>query len=182
MTALRTATATFTIKTFALNVAKAGNGIGTVTSNPAGVNCGADCSETYVYGTPVTLTAAGNADSNFTGWTGCDSVNGANCTVTMTAAKSPTATFALKTFLLTVSKTGLGTGTVTSSPAGVNCGSDCTELYIIHTTVTLTATPGILSIINGWTGCDSVNGNNQCIVAMHNAKQVSVDFLGVPIN
>jgi len=102
--------------------------------------------------------------------------------VSMTAAKSVTATFALKTFLLTVSKTGIGTGTVTSSPAGINCGSDCTELYIIHTTVTLTATPGIASVLTGWTGCDSVNGNNQCIVSMHNAKQVSADFLGLPIN
>src|SRR2546430_13622249 len=98
----------------------------------------------------------------------------------MPAASFEPATFALKTFLLTVSKTGIGTGTVSSSPAGINCGSDCTELYIIHTTVTLTATPGLVSIFNGWTGCDSVNGN-QCIVAMHNAKQVSADFLGLPI-
>jgi alpha-tubulin suppressor-like RCC1 family protein len=182
MTAVKSATATFTLKTFPLTVSKAGDGIGTVTSNPAGVNCGTDCSEIYIINTSVTLTAAPDADSNFTGWTGCDSVNGATCTVSMTAAKSVTATFALKTFLLTVSKTGIGTGTVTSSPAGINCGSDCTELYIIHTTVTLTATPGIASVLTGWTGCDSVNGNNQCIVSMHNAKQVSADFLGLPIN
>jgi hypothetical protein len=182
MSGARNVTAIFMLKRFTLTAAKAGNGGGTITSNPAGISCGTACASDYVINTTVILTAAPNADSNFVGWTGCNSVNGAQCTVSMTAAKTATATFALKTFLLTVSKTGLGTGTVTSSPAGISCGSDCTELYIIHTTVTLTATPGVLSIVNGWTGCDSVNANNQCIVAMHNAKQVSVEFLGVPIN
>jgi len=182
MSAAKSATATFTLKTFPLTVSKAGNGGGTVTSNPAGVNCGATCSATYVINTSVVLTAAPNADSNFTGWTGCDSVNGTACTVAITAARSATATFALKTFVLSVSKTGLGTGTVTSSPAGINCGANCSASFIIHTTVTLTPTPGTVSIFNGWTGCDSVNANNQCIVTINNARQVSVDFLGLPIN
>jgi hypothetical protein len=183
MSGARNATAIFMLKRFTLTTAKAGNGGGTIASNPAGISCGTGCTSDYVINTTVTLTAAPNADSNFVSWTGCNSVNGAQCTVSMTAAKTATATFALKTFLLTVSKTGLGTGLVTSSPAGISCGSDCTELYIIHTTVTLTATPtGLVSVFNGWTGCDSVNANNQCIVAMHNAKQVSADFFGLPIN
>ena len=43
---------------------------------------------------------------------------------------------------LTVGKSGTGSGTVTSSPAGINCGSDCSEAYASGTSVTLTATRG----------------------------------------
>ena len=42
---------------------------------------------------------------------------------------------------LTVSKAGSGGGTVTSSPAGVNCGSTCSASFASGSTVTLTATP-----------------------------------------
>ena len=43
----------------------------------------------------------------------------------MTAARSVTATFnsSATTFALTVTKAGTGAGTVTSSPAGISCGS-----------------------------------------------------------
>ena len=30
-----------------LDISKSGNGTGTVTSDPAGINCGSDCSESY---------------------------------------------------------------------------------------------------------------------------------------
>ena len=40
-------------------------------------------------------------------------------------------------YLLTVSKTGNGEGTVTSNPAGINCGSDCTQYYNNGTIVNL---------------------------------------------
>ncbi|MBI4529433.1 MAG: fibronectin type III domain-containing protein, partial [Deltaproteobacteria bacterium] len=35
---------------YTLNLAKGGDGGGTVTSSPSGINCGTDCSETYVSG------------------------------------------------------------------------------------------------------------------------------------
>ena len=44
-------------------------------------------------------------------------------------------------YQLTVSKAGAGSGSVTSSPAGINCGSDCSENYTSNTSVILTATP-----------------------------------------
>ncbi len=53
--------------------------------------------------------------------------------VTMTAAgPQPT---------LTVNKTGTGSGTVTSSPSGINCGSTCSAQFAQGTAVTLTANP-----------------------------------------
>ena len=42
---------------------------------------------------------------------------------------------------LRVMTTGLGNGTVTSAPAGINCGADCDESYTTSLTVTLTAVP-----------------------------------------
>ena len=45
----------------------------------------------------------------------------------------------VSSFTLTVSKTGSGSGTVTSNPAGINCGSTCSASYANDTSVTLTA-------------------------------------------
>jgi hypothetical protein len=67
-------------------------GSGTVTSAPAGINCGADCSEAYLSGTSVELTASAHGDSTFTGWGGACTGMG-ECTVTMSTARTVTATF-----------------------------------------------------------------------------------------
>src|SRR3972149_5895759 len=125
------------ITTYTLSVSKTGTGSGTVTSSPGGINCGSDCSEPYSYGTPVTLTAAADAGSVFAGWSGDPDCS--DGVVTVDSAKGCTATFNLQTNTLSVSKTGTGSGTVTSSPAGINCGIDCSEPYSYGTPVTLTA-------------------------------------------
>ena len=53
-----------------LTVTLAGTGTGTVASGPAGIDCGADCTEAYLQGTRVTLTPVAGANSTFVGWTG----------------------------------------------------------------------------------------------------------------
>jgi thermitase len=72
-------------------------GRGTVESSPAGIDCPGDCSDTYPSGTLVTLTAMGYASSieewQFTGWSGACSGRNPECTVTMSQARSVTATF-----------------------------------------------------------------------------------------
>jgi len=164
-----------------LGLIRQGDGGGTVTSAPAGINCPSACSATFLSDSQVVLTAAPRAvDSVFTGWTGCDSVSGATCTVTMANAKSVTAIFMLKRFTLAVTKSGIGKGTVTSSPAGVSCGTACSSDFVINTTVTLTAAPALGSIFTGWTGCDAVNGST-CTVLVTNNKSVSASFLGIPL-
>ena len=111
-----------------------------MTSTPAGINCGAACSASFNGGTKVTLAATPAAGYSFTGWLG--DCTGTTCTVTMTAARNVTALFAnIPASPLTVTKAGNGVGTVTSNPAGINCGTDCTESYPTNTMVTLTATP-----------------------------------------
>ena len=58
----------------------------------------------------------------------------------MDAATAVTATFnLLPTFDLTVDKDGTGTGTVTSNPAGIDCGATCTAPFASGSVVTLTA-------------------------------------------
>jgi uncharacterized repeat protein (TIGR02543 family) len=91
MTAARSATATFkAIPKYTLTIYRSGSG--TVASSPAGITCGSDCSEPYLSGTPVTLSATPATGYYFSGWSGACAGTGA-CTVTMTAAKSVTTTF-----------------------------------------------------------------------------------------
>jgi hypothetical protein len=80
-------------KTLALT--KAGNGAGAVTSNPVGISCGSACAHTFRYGTVLTLGAAATPRSVFKGWSGACSGT-APCIVTMSAARSVTATFAAR--------------------------------------------------------------------------------------
>ena len=69
------------------------SGSGTVRSNPAGVNCGPDCSESYEEGTIVTLKAAPATGSYFAGWSGGCVSQALTCKVTVDAVKAVTATF-----------------------------------------------------------------------------------------
>jgi hypothetical protein len=174
-TSAASAGAQFDLILRALTVTLAGTGSGTVTSAPAGITCGTDCSENIANGTVVTLTAAPNATSTFTGWTGGGCAGTGTCTVTMNAATAVTATFAIITHTLTVTLSGTGSGTVTSTPAGINCGSDCTEAYNAATVVTLTAAANATSTFGGWTGA-GCTGTGTCVVTMNQAATVTAQF------
>ena len=84
------------VTTYPLTVSLAGTGTGTVTSSPAGINCGTVCSTTFISGT-VTLTATGGTGSIFEGWSGACSGQ-STCTVNLTSSESVTATFITPTF------------------------------------------------------------------------------------
>jgi len=103
-------------------------------------------------------------------------------TVTDSAGNTANTLLTVRTMeTLMVTRSGLGTGTVTSAPAGINCGTTCSTTYLDGTSVTLTATPGTLSVFIGWTGCDSVSGAT-CTVTMSSGRTVNAEFLGVPMN
>jgi hypothetical protein len=159
--------------TATLTVTRAGAGMGTITSNPTGVSCGSDCSQSYSLNTPVRLTASAAGGSTFTGWSGACSGTGA-CTVTMSQARSVTATFTLQAALLSISKAGTGTGTVTSTPAGISCGSDCAEGYLANTVVTLRATAATGASFAGWGG--PCSGTGTCTVTMSQWRTVTATF------
>jgi Divergent InlB B-repeat domain len=236
-----------------LTVVKAGTGGGTVTSLPAGINCGGTCSAQYDFGTSVTLSAAPDTASTFVGWSGGGCGGTGTCTVVMNADTTVTATFAPARFNLTVTvdgpgsvsdslgqivdcrttctasypngstvnltatvvgdgavfmgwsgactgaggcsvlmdqnravtatfgwpltvrTAGSGSGTVTSSPPGINCGTDCDEVYRENTSVTLTATPAAGSTFTGWSG-SGCTGTGTCTVTMNNALFVTATF------
>ena len=174
MNAATGVTATFMQQSFALTVSNAGAGSGTVTSSPAGISCSATCSTSFTTGTVVTLTAAPAAGSTFTGWSGGGCTGTASCTVTMTAATSITAAFMQQSFALAVSKSGAGGGTVTSSPAGINCGTTCSTSFTTGTLVTLTAAPAAGSTFAGWSG--GCAGTGPCSLTMNAATADTATF------
>lgn len=180
MSQARTVTAQFALA-MTLNVGKAGTGaaLGTVQSSPAGIDCGNDCSEAYVEGTVVTLVAATSGGATFTTWSGAAGCTTATtCLVTMSAARNVTATFAAPSFTLTVTKAGAGAanGTVTASPAGINCGADCSEAYTSGTMVTLFAAVANGATFTGWSGAAGCTTATTCVVTVTAARTVTATF------
>ena len=80
---------------YSLTVSKEGSGSGTVTSSPAGVNCGSDCSEPYNQGTKITLKVKADPGSTFKGWSGGCTGTKPSCKLTMTSDQTVIATFGL---------------------------------------------------------------------------------------
>jgi hypothetical protein len=79
------------------------------------------------------------------------------------------------TSVLTVTKSGSGTGSVTSAPSGINCGTDCTETYSRGTTVTLTANPDTGSVFGGWSG-ECRGTDSECAVTVNGNTTVTATF------
>ena len=126
-------------------------------------------------GTVVVLSASSGANTKPVVWNGCDEVTGANeCKVTMSAAKEVTATFALEQHLLSVTKGGCGSGAVTSSPAGIDCGSTCAASFDHGAEVTLTASAAGGSEFKGWSG--ACTGTGACTVTIGAAAAVVASF------
>jgi hypothetical protein len=133
-----------------LSIARAGPGSGTVTSSPTGINCGSDCFQAYDIDTPVTLTGTpADANSVFDGWSGdTDCTDGQ---VTMDANLGCTATFSAVR-QLTITRAGDGSGRVTSTPTGIDCGTACAAYFYQGEAVALTATPDAISTFAHWSG------------------------------
>ncbi|MFZ6031212.1 MAG: InlB B-repeat-containing protein [Chloroflexota bacterium] len=157
-----------------LLVHKDGTGGGVVTSDPAGIDCGATCAAGFALGTPVTLTAAANPDAAFTGWSGEGCTGAGACVVTMDAVKNVTATFTRQYVDLTVTKSGTGNGVV-SGALGLDCGGICTVTYPANTVVTLTAVADAYTTFDGWSGA-GCGGTGACVVLMDEDKTVDAAF------
>src|SRR5205085_6759709 len=76
--------------------------------------------------------------------------------------------------VLSVSQAGTGSGTVTSTPAGISCGMTCSHGFAYGTSVTLQAAPAKGSKFVDWTG--ACGGTDNCTVTMNDAVAVSATF------
>jgi hypothetical protein len=165
---------TFAPPNYTLTVTKRGAGSGTVSSSPAGIDCGATCSHDYAKGIQVQLSAAADPGSTFTGFTNGNCAGQQTCTVKMSRARSVDATF-VPDYTLTVTKPGAGSGTVSSSPAGIDCGATCSHQYVNGTEVELSATADPGSTFVGFTNSDCAR-QQTCTVKMGRARNVVATF------
>ena len=154
-------------------------GSGTVVSDPAGIEChgsppgeGACTTEEIATGESVTLTASPAPGYLFKSWKKCDpgQVNGRQCTVTMSAAKTVGAKF-VKVWSLEASKSG-GPGILSTAPGGVNCGYTCTASTALYKEASLTVKnkPAkhfhFLEYANGTGSTAACNGEPTCSVTI----------------
>ncbi|HET9579459.1 MAG TPA: Ig-like domain repeat protein [Usitatibacter sp.] len=157
-----------------LSVSRSGSGTGSVTSSPAGIDCGSTCSASFASGTNVTLTAAPAPGAVFTGWSGACTGSASSCVVDITAATTVVATFASAPGAATLGVSVSGSGSVTSSPAGIDCASSCSASFASGTSVTLSATPSAGMSFQGWSGACA--GSGACTVTMNSSTTVSAAF------
>jgi hypothetical protein len=164
-----------------LGASLAGDGSGTVSSSPAGINCDSACSAQFDKPDQVTLSETPATGSTFAGWSGGDcSGTQTTCQVTMSADESVTATFDPIPQTLTVADEGSGSGTIGSSPSGVSCGSICSAQFNQTSQVTLTETPAPGSTFAGWGGSGCLGTQATCQVTMTAAESVTATFSTTP--
>ena len=145
------------LPTFQLSTLITGNSAGTITSMPSGINCSSSpfmlghvCQYDFEQTQLVTLSVA-IGPTAILNWVGCDTVNIDNtCTMSMTAPKSVTANIVATT--VTVSRTGSGAGSVTSTPGGISCGATCSAAFTVGSKPSFTAQPDPNSTFTGWGG------------------------------
>lgn len=82
-------------------------------------------------------------------------------------------------YRLSVTRAGVGTGSVASSPSGLDCGATCTAVFDGGTSITLTATAADGSVFTGWSG-DCSGTSRTCTVAMQRARSVTASFASSP--
>ena len=161
-----------------------------VTSAPAGIDCSdnpnqpGSCAANFTLESIVTLTATPDG-SQFGGWSGEGTANcGTNltCQIQINGNMSVNATFNQlgQVYTLMVSGqsiTGVlpGSGVITSTPAGIDCGDEgdiCSFQFVAGTQVTLTPTPDPGSYFYGWSNNLACVGTGLCVLLMNSNQTV----------
>lgn len=79
---------------------------------------------------------------------------------------------------LTIVRTGSGSGTVTSSPSGIDCGTTCAAEFTAGTQITLTSSASAGSTFTGWSGTGvDCPGTGTCTVALTANTAVTAQFV-----
>ena len=98
------------------------------------------------------------------------------CTTTMSADRSVTASFSPAPLQYTLTVTRSGSGAVTSSPKGINCGKQCSRAFATGSNVTLTAKPAKKHVFLGWSGGGCSGTALTCVVPMTSDQNVQAEF------
>lgn len=179
-----------TVREVKLTVALAGNGTGKLTSTPVGIDCGTQCTYSFLSGKNITLTATPASDSVFKGWSGsCQGNANQLVVVMMETAISCTATFELlppppplpSPMTLTVKVTGPGIGSIVSTPAGIDCGTHCLQTFNQNQTVTLTAMGYRGTVFAGWSGdCQGTQFESSVVLDRNRTCVARFELLSIP--
>ncbi|MDJ0866995.1 MAG: PKD domain-containing protein [Myxococcota bacterium] len=163
-------------RAFRLEVAVAG--AGRVTSDPAGIDCGAAC-RTEPAAASVDLVATPDPGWIFAGWGGdCLGLSPATA-VAMDADRSCTASFIEDENQVELTIAVEREGRVTSSPAGIDCGASCGAFFARGSTVDLTALAGPDYQVLGWFGdCAAARGATYALL-MDDDKACTVSFVRI---
>lgn len=169
---------------------------GRVTSSPAGIDCGPttsqdgpSCQANFAGGSTVTLTAVGTSILSFAGWRGSCGGTQPTTTVTMSQAQDCTAVFVAAPGPLPIRLNlnfggALSSGSVVSSPTGIQCGSggtQCQADFGRNTVVSFTATPNPGFQFTGW-GNDCVgSGPSTFYVMTGNRNPAQCDAIFAPV-
>lgn len=155
-------------------------GSGQVVSHDGGIDTSFDNSQVYDTGTRVILEAIPAPGYIFGGWGGDVHSTNATLTLTMNSDKVITAKFAPEgaTYMLTVVKSGSGSGTVTSDDEAINCGTVCSQTYTSGTLIELTATPDEDSGFEGWSG--DISSTSSTVPVIINGDMTIIAVFGPP--
>lgn len=156
----------------------AGEGAGTVTSVPRGIECSRACDADFPRGRRVELTATAADGSTFVGWEGAGCSGTDRCTVRLDRTSRTTARF---------SRTPPGEhvlavdpargGQLISVPPGISCPEDCQGVFAAGSTVTLRADADEGFEFKQWLNdCADTAGTGPCTVTMEVDRKVSASF------
>jgi hypothetical protein len=160
-------------------VTPAGAGRVTASSGMSG-QCTSTCTADYPAGArPFLIAAPASADYAFSGWSGggCSGTN--LCNLEMNSDVTVTATFvSTTTYTVSVLRRGGGSGTVTSTPSGIDCGAVCSAEFAHGSSVTFAAAADSGSVFAGWAGdcAGTTTGTEPCVLLLDGPKLVEPIF------
>jgi hypothetical protein len=138
---------------YVLAVSQIGSGAGVIVIDPEGIECSGDCAYEYPADSLLSLSAEPSNGSLFAGWEGQPDC--ADGEILMDSGRSCVARF-IGGYRLDILLAGDGSGRVTSSPAGIDCGETCSSGFERDTQVVLNLMPDPGSNFLGLSGdCDS---------------------------
>lgn len=156
------------------------SGSGSITGGGLDCTGGTGCSAQQAAGATVTLTAVPGFGATFAGWSGACTGSTTTCSVTMTLAKSVTATFTTSSFgtqSLALSVSGAGSVDASAGVCSSTAGTTklCTQSYSTGKAVTLTAKAAGGYAFDGWKGA-CTGSKKTCTVTLSSFTQVTATF------